>query len=242
MPIGTRDPERLTLTVDGTEETLRPAKGFLTRRSYRVEATSTTRGHTYRLVPDSLATSRLLRDGRLLGVFTSSGDGHVTADWETPDAPPALRSRTTLPWGTPWPPPSARAPNRCGGSSWTPYSTCGRKGPPLTYGCPRPVRERRDAGRTGPCHRAPVHLVPGDVATDDHGGAPMDPRLNYSAVPTAGKALKHFMSAGKAIGDSPLPTATRELVALRVSQINGCAACVDMHTKEAAAAARPRCG
>ncbi|WP_312847613.1 hypothetical protein [Streptomyces sp. WAC08241] len=87
VPIGTRDPERLTLTVDGTEETLRPAKGFLTRRSYRVEATSTTRGHTYRLVPDSLATSRLLRDGRLLGVFTSSGDGHVTADWETPDAP-----------------------------------------------------------------------------------------------------------------------------------------------------------
>ncbi|MGW9437370.1 carboxymuconolactone decarboxylase family protein [Streptomyces sp. NPDC055607] len=63
----------------------------------------------------------------------------------------------------------------------------------------------------------------------------MDARLDYSAVPTAGKALKHFMSAGKAIGDSPLPAATQELVALRVSQINGCAACVDMHTKEAAA-------
>jgi AhpD family alkylhydroperoxidase len=64
----------------------------------------------------------------------------------------------------------------------------------------------------------------------------MDARLNYFAGPTAGKALKYFMSAGKALKDSPLPAATQELVALRVSQINGCAACVDMHTKEAAAA------
>ncbi|WP_326819254.1 carboxymuconolactone decarboxylase family protein [Streptosporangium sp. NBC_01756] len=64
----------------------------------------------------------------------------------------------------------------------------------------------------------------------------MDARLNYFADPTAGKALKHFMSAGKALRDSPLPAATQELVALRVSQINGCAACIDMHTKEAAAA------
>ncbi|MEU9546362.1 MULTISPECIES: carboxymuconolactone decarboxylase family protein [Streptomyces] len=64
----------------------------------------------------------------------------------------------------------------------------------------------------------------------------MDARLNYFADPTAGKALKYFMSAGKALKDSPLPAATQELVALRVSQINGCAACIDMHTKEAAAA------
>jgi AhpD family alkylhydroperoxidase len=64
----------------------------------------------------------------------------------------------------------------------------------------------------------------------------MDQRLNYFAGPTAGKALKYFMSAGKALKDSPLPAATQELVALRVSQINGCAVCVDMHTKDAAAA------
>ncbi|MFI6889588.1 carboxymuconolactone decarboxylase family protein [Streptosporangium canum] len=64
----------------------------------------------------------------------------------------------------------------------------------------------------------------------------MAARLNYFADPTAGKALKHFMSAGKTLKDSPLPAATQELVALRVSQINGCAACIDMHTKEAAAA------
>ncbi|MFF4213280.1 carboxymuconolactone decarboxylase family protein [Streptomyces sp. NPDC001796] len=64
----------------------------------------------------------------------------------------------------------------------------------------------------------------------------MDARLNYFADPTAGKALKHLMTAGRTIKDSPLPAATQELVALRVSQINGCAVCIDMHTKEAAAA------
>ncbi|MEU7315316.1 carboxymuconolactone decarboxylase family protein [Streptomyces sp. NPDC007083] len=64
----------------------------------------------------------------------------------------------------------------------------------------------------------------------------MDARLDYFSSPTAGKALKHFMSAGRTLKDSPLPAVTQELVALRVSQINGCAACIDMHTKEAAAA------
>ncbi|MEV7682625.1 carboxymuconolactone decarboxylase family protein [Streptomyces sp. NPDC088341] len=64
----------------------------------------------------------------------------------------------------------------------------------------------------------------------------MDARLNYFGNPTAGKTLKHIMSAGKTIKESPLPAATQELVALRVSQINGCAVCVDMHTKEASAA------
>ncbi|MEV0701287.1 carboxymuconolactone decarboxylase family protein [Saccharopolyspora sp. NPDC050389] len=64
----------------------------------------------------------------------------------------------------------------------------------------------------------------------------MDARLNYFASPIAGKALKYFMSAGKALKDASLPAATQELVALRVSQINGCAVCIDMHTKDAAAA------
>ena len=34
--------------------------------------------------------------------------------------------------------------------------------------------------------------------------------------------------------DSALPAATQELVKIRASQINGCAACPDMHTKDAA--------
>ncbi|MEV6209778.1 carboxymuconolactone decarboxylase family protein [Kitasatospora sp. NPDC051914] len=64
----------------------------------------------------------------------------------------------------------------------------------------------------------------------------MDARLDFLAVPTAGKALKHIMAAGRTVKESALPAATQELVALRVSQINGCAVCIDMHTKEAVAA------
>ena len=45
-----------------------------------------------------------------------------------------------------------------------------------------------------------------------------------------------FANAGMVIHQSSLPTATQELVSLRASQINGCAFCIDMHTKEAAAA------
>ncbi|MFJ5829772.1 carboxymuconolactone decarboxylase family protein [Streptomyces sp. NPDC093089] len=64
----------------------------------------------------------------------------------------------------------------------------------------------------------------------------MDARLDLLANPVVGKALKHLMAAGKAVKESTVPAATQELVALRVSQINGCAACIDMHTKEAALA------
>ncbi|MEV4178670.1 carboxymuconolactone decarboxylase family protein [Nonomuraea sp. NPDC049709] len=62
----------------------------------------------------------------------------------------------------------------------------------------------------------------------------MEARFNYIANPFTGKLVKHFMAMGKVMKDSPLPAATQELVSLRVSQINGCAVCIDMHTKEAA--------
>lgn len=64
----------------------------------------------------------------------------------------------------------------------------------------------------------------------------MEARLNYFASPIASKAAKQFMAVGRTLKGSQLPALTQELVALRVSQINGCAVCVDMHTKEAAAA------
>ncbi len=64
----------------------------------------------------------------------------------------------------------------------------------------------------------------------------MDARLNLFGSPVAGKFLKHIVSAGKVIEASPLPAATQQLVALRASQINGCGFCIDMHTKDAAAA------
>jgi AhpD family alkylhydroperoxidase len=65
-------------------------------------------------------------------------------------------------------------------------------------------------------------------------GATMDARLNLLGSPTAAQLFKHFNSANKVVKGSPLPAATQELVKIRASQINGCAFCTDMHTKEAA--------
>ena len=62
----------------------------------------------------------------------------------------------------------------------------------------------------------------------------MEARMNLMASPVAAKAFKHIVAAAHALGESTLPFVTRELVNLRASQINGCAGCIDMHTKELA--------
>ncbi|SHN36782.1 carboxymuconolactone decarboxylase family protein [Actinacidiphila paucisporea] len=64
----------------------------------------------------------------------------------------------------------------------------------------------------------------------------MNARLDFMAEPSTGKVLKYLMSAGNALRSTTLPITTQELVSVRVSQINGCAACLDMHIKEALAA------
>ncbi|MFJ3903356.1 carboxymuconolactone decarboxylase family protein [Streptomyces sp. NPDC090025] len=64
----------------------------------------------------------------------------------------------------------------------------------------------------------------------------MEPRLNPFAGAVSGKLIKHLGAAGQALTTSGLPAATQELVKIRASQINGCAFCLDMHTKEAEAA------
>ncbi|MFM9370836.1 carboxymuconolactone decarboxylase family protein [Streptomyces sp. Da 82-17] len=61
----------------------------------------------------------------------------------------------------------------------------------------------------------------------------MSARLDIHSHPVVAKALKHLAAAGMAVTETALPPATRELVLLRCSQINGCGMCVDMHTKEA---------
>jgi AhpD family alkylhydroperoxidase len=62
----------------------------------------------------------------------------------------------------------------------------------------------------------------------------MEPRLNlHDGSPVIAKVIKYFNAASKAVSDTSLPVATRELVNLRASQINGCAFCADMHTKDA---------
>ena len=55
----------------------------------------------------------------------------------------------------------------------------------------------------------------------------------------AAKFVQRFANASLVIAQSPLPKSTQELVSLRASQINGCGFCVDMHTKELAAAGEP---
>ncbi|QQM39730.1 carboxymuconolactone decarboxylase family protein [Streptomyces liliifuscus] len=64
----------------------------------------------------------------------------------------------------------------------------------------------------------------------------MDTRFNLFDNEIAGRFAKRFAGAGLLIQQSPLPKSTQELVSLRASQINGCGWCIDMHTKEAAAA------
>ena len=64
----------------------------------------------------------------------------------------------------------------------------------------------------------------------------MEPRFDLFDNELATKFAKRFANASQVIGQSPLPQSTQELVSLRASQINGCGWCIDLHTKEAAAA------
>jgi len=61
----------------------------------------------------------------------------------------------------------------------------------------------------------------------------MDARLSFHGNEVAAKFAKHINSAGAVVTNSTLPAATQELVKIRASQINGCAPCTDMHTKDA---------
>ncbi|MBO0846074.1 MAG: carboxymuconolactone decarboxylase family protein [Nocardioides sp.] len=64
----------------------------------------------------------------------------------------------------------------------------------------------------------------------------MDARLDLFENKTVMTLSKHLNAAARAATDAGLPARTQELVKLRASQINGCAVCVDMHSKEAALA------
>ena len=65
-------------------------------------------------------------------------------------------------------------------------------------------------------------------------------RLDFHRNTVAAKFAKHINSAGAVITSSSLPPATQELVKIRASQINGCAVCTDMHTKDAEHAGESR--
>lgn len=104
-PIGTRKRALLALTVDGEPAVIRPARGRLLRRSYRVDVR--TGGVRYRLVPCGYVDSRLTRDGRRIGMLTSSGDGRVIDEWDGDPTPHdlALGAALAAAFGTgasPW--------------------------------------------------------------------------------------------------------------------------------------------
>jgi AhpD family alkylhydroperoxidase len=62
----------------------------------------------------------------------------------------------------------------------------------------------------------------------------MDARLDFHGNEITAKFAKYITSAGAVLTSSSLPATTQELVKIRASQINGCAGCTDMHTKDAA--------
>jgi AhpD family alkylhydroperoxidase len=64
----------------------------------------------------------------------------------------------------------------------------------------------------------------------------MEARLNMFENEITAKFAKRLIAASRPVEESSLPHATQELVKIRASQINGCGMCLDMHTKDAAAA------
>jgi AhpD family alkylhydroperoxidase len=64
----------------------------------------------------------------------------------------------------------------------------------------------------------------------------MEPRIDMMTNELGANIGKRIYGVSQAIEKSPLPMTTQHLVMLRASQINGCGYCVDVHTKEAAAA------
>ncbi|MGJ6961653.1 hypothetical protein ACSDR0_07035 [Streptosporangium sp. G11] len=85
VPIGTRDPDRLTMTLDGAPVPLRPGPGRVTRHSYRIEVDRA--GNVYTLIPTSEESSSLFRGEHHLGNLTTITDGEVRAEWVASPTP-----------------------------------------------------------------------------------------------------------------------------------------------------------
>jgi AhpD family alkylhydroperoxidase len=64
----------------------------------------------------------------------------------------------------------------------------------------------------------------------------MEPRIDFMTNRIGARIGKRIYNVNLVIEESPLPKTVQELVNLRASQINGCGWCVDIHTKELAAA------
>jgi AhpD family alkylhydroperoxidase len=61
----------------------------------------------------------------------------------------------------------------------------------------------------------------------------MDARLDYNSSEILQQFGRRINAARAVVSQSTLPLATQNLVLIRASQINGCAVCLDVHTKDA---------
>ncbi|MEB2398379.1 MAG: carboxymuconolactone decarboxylase family protein [Alcaligenaceae bacterium] len=59
----------------------------------------------------------------------------------------------------------------------------------------------------------------------------MTQRINY--IQQSPELFKKFLEFSNALKNSAIEEATRDLVSIRASQLNGCGFCLDMHVKEA---------
>ncbi|MET0188813.1 MAG: hypothetical protein ABW212_07455 [Pseudonocardia sediminis] len=102
VPLGTRDPDAVRLTVGGAREWVRPSRGRLSRRSYRVRARLGTADLLF--TPSSPASSRLVRGTSYrgdneLGVAERITGGLVAVDW----SPEVRALGATVPAASPSP-------------------------------------------------------------------------------------------------------------------------------------------
>jgi AhpD family alkylhydroperoxidase len=98
-------------------------------------------------------------------------------------------------------------------------------------------RERPGAAHTSAARPAALYFMHGSAiifTRTFRRTIKMEPRLNYPKLaPEAARALHALETYLAGCG---LEHSLRELVKIRASQINGCAFCLDMHTKDARAA------
>ena len=76
-----------------------------------------------------------------------------------------------------------------------------------------------------------------DISTQDSAATQIEVRLDFDAqAPGFARALAHLdQAATRELDRAGLDARLRELVRIRASQLNGCAYCIDMHTKDARA-------
>jgi AhpD family alkylhydroperoxidase len=83
------------------------------------------------------------------------------------------------------------------------------------------------------------------MTTNDYGTTDTVPqipvRLDFDAHAAGfARAMAHLdRAATKELDAAGIDPLLRELVRVRASQLNGCACCIDMHTKDARAAGKP---